>query len=80
MSSQGLPKLAPAPICLSLHKFSYATVSNESIAPIPWLHISTKNELFAVFETNCTQLGDGRVEQRQKFKVLRDPEVMVHMS
>jgi hypothetical protein len=64
-------------MCLPLYKFSYATVSAESIAPIPWIHVSGKNRLFAVFETTLVQLDDGRVDGRQKLKVLQDPEVMV---
>lgn len=77
MSSQGTQKLSSSPLCLPLLKFSYATVSSESIAPIPWIHLSSKNSLFAVFETSPVQLENGCVEERQKFKVLRDPEVMV---
>ncbi|KIV83461.1 hypothetical protein PV11_05483 [Exophiala sideris] len=80
MPSQGSQKLAHSPLCLPLSKFSYATVSNESIAPIPWLHISGKNRLFAVFETSPTQMEGGRVEDRQKFKVLQDPEIMEELD
>ena len=75
--SHGSQKLSQSPLCLPLLKFSYATVSNESIVPIPWIHLSSRNALFAIFETSPTQLEDGRTEERQKFKVLRDPEVMV---
>lgn len=78
MPSQGSQQLSSSPLCLSLLKFSYATVFNESIAPIPWIHLSSKNSLFAVFETSPVQLDNGRVEERQRFKVLRDPEVMVY--
>ncbi|EXJ91296.1 hypothetical protein A1O1_04406 [Capronia coronata CBS 617.96] len=80
MPSQGSQQLSSSPLCLSLLKFSYATVSNESIAPIPWIHLSSKNSLFAVFETSPVQLEDGRVEERQRFKVLRDPEVMEELD
>ncbi|KAK4948679.1 hypothetical protein LTR10_012683 [Elasticomyces elasticus] len=80
MPSQGSQKLARSPLCLPLSKFSYATVSNESIAPIPWLHISGKNRLFALFETSPTQMEGGRVEDRQKFKVLQDPEIMEELD
>ena len=65
------------PICLSLLKFSYATVPMDSVAPVPWVHISSKNNLFAIFEAARTRRIDGTVEERQKFKILRDPEVMV---
>ncbi|KAL2428537.1 hypothetical protein ABEF91_008803 [Exophiala dermatitidis] len=80
MSSQGSQKLSSSPLCLPLLKFSYATVSNESIAPIPWIHLSSKNSLFAVFETSPVQLENGYVGERQKFKVLRDPEVMEELD
>ena len=49
----------------------------DSVAPVPWTHISSKQNLFAVFETVRTRSLDGSVEERKKFKVLRDPEVMV---
>ena len=65
------------PVCLSLLKFSYATVPMDSVAPVPWTHISSKRDLFAMFETARTRNLDGSVEERKKFKVLRDPEVMV---
>jgi hypothetical protein len=48
--------------------------------PVPWTHISSKNNLFAIFETSRARRIDGGVEERQKFKVLRDPEVMVILS
>ncbi len=78
MPSQGPQPLSQSsPLCLPLLKFSYATVSNDNIVPIPWIHLSSKNALFAIFETSPAQLEDGRVEERQKFKVLKDPEIMV---
>jgi hypothetical protein len=64
-------------ICLSLVKYSFATVSIESVAPVPWVHVSSKNNLFAIFETAKTRRLDGTIEERPKFKVLRDPEIMV---
>jgi hypothetical protein len=79
MASPGSQHAAQlAPLCLSLHKYSYATVSNESIAPIPWIHLSSKTTLFGIFETVPVQLEDGSSEDRQKFKILNDPEVMVY--
>ncbi|KEF52206.1 uncharacterized protein A1O9_11833 [Exophiala aquamarina CBS 119918] len=66
----------PSSLCLPLTKFSYATVSNENIVPIPWIHLSSKNSLFALFDTSPTLLDNGQVEDRQKLKVLRDPEIM----
>lgn len=77
MTSQAPQFSQSSPLCLSLVKFSYATVSNDSVVPIPWIHLSSKNALFAIFETCSVQLGDGRTEERQRFKVLKDPEVMV---
>lgn len=65
------------PVCLPLLKFSYATVPMDSVAPVPWTHLASKNNLFAMFETARTRGLDGQVEERKKFKVLRDPEVMV---
>ena len=69
--------LSAGPVCLPLLKFSYATVPMDSVAPVPWTHISSKRNLFAVFETVRTRGLDGSVEERKKFKVLQDPEVMV---
>jgi len=80
MSSQLLSTFSSSSLCLPLTKFSYATVSNEHIVPIPWIHLSSKNSLFALFETSPTRLDNGQVEDRQKLKVLRDPEIMVHIS
>lgn len=76
-SHSTFPPPLPSPACLPLTKFSYATVSNEHIVPIPWIHLSSKTGLFALFETSPTQLEDGQLEDRPKLKVLRDPEVMV---
>ncbi|ETI19351.1 hypothetical protein G647_09183 [Cladophialophora carrionii CBS 160.54] len=81
MPSQGSQPLSQSsPLCLPLVKFSYATVSNDNIVPIPWIHLSSKNALFAVFETSPVHLEDGRTEDRQKFKVLKDPEVMEELD
>ncbi|EXJ53907.1 hypothetical protein A1O7_09243 [Cladophialophora yegresii CBS 114405] len=81
MPSQGSQPLSQSsPLCLPLLKFSYATVSNDNIVPIPWIHLSSKNALFAIFETSPVQLEDGRTEDRQKFKVLKDPEVMEELD
>ncbi|KAJ9613936.1 hypothetical protein H2200_002072 [Cladophialophora chaetospira] len=82
MPSQGPQPLSSqlSPLCLPLLKFSYATVSNDNIVPIPWIHLSSKNALFAIFETSPVQLDDGRTEERQKFKVLKDPEIMEELD
>ena len=78
MPSQGAQPLSQSSrLCLPLVKFSYATVSNDNIVPIPWIHISSKNSLFAIFETCPVELDDSRTERRQRFKVVKDPEVMV---
>ena len=65
------------PVYLALVKFSYATVPMDNVAPVPWTHISSKRDLVAMFETVRTRSHDGTIEERKKFKVLRDPEVMV---
>ena len=75
MASQPLSQSSS--LCLTLLKFSYATVSNDNVVPIPWIHLSSKNALFALFETSLVQLEDGCTAERRKFKVLKDPEVMV---
>ena len=75
--SQGSTTFPATPVCLSLSKFSYATVSNDSIVPIPWIHLSSKTGLFAIFESNATHLEDGQITNRKRLKIIRDPEVMV---
>jgi hypothetical protein len=64
-------------ICLPLVKFSHATVPISSVAPVPWIHISSTRELFASFDTLTIKNSNGTNEERKKFRVLRDPEVMV---
>ncbi|KIX03728.1 uncharacterized protein Z518_07281 [Rhinocladiella mackenziei CBS 650.93] len=80
MPSQRSQNFSSSPLCIPLSKFSYAALPNETIGPIPWIHLSSKHCLFAIFENSPTQLGDGRVEERQRFKVLQDPEVMEELD
>ena len=75
--SQNTVSFPDAPVCLPLLKFSYATVSNESVMPIPWIHLSSKTGLFAIFESTESTLDDGQIRVRKKFKVTNDPEIMV---
>jgi hypothetical protein len=60
-----------------LVKFSHATVPLGSVAPVPWVHISSKRELFASFDTVTSRDSTGISEERRKFRILRDPEIMV---
>jgi len=77
LSAQSSPQM---PLSLPLLKFSYATVPNDSVAPIPWIHLSSKNSLYCVFDTISSQTENGVMEERQKFKVLQDREVMVRLT
>lgn len=63
--SQGL-------IVLPLAKYSYATVSADYTAPLPWTHIS-ENKLFAVFVTTRTQVA-AEIEDQQRFRIVRDSQ------
>ena len=68
------------PISLSLSKFSYATVSEDSNAPIPWLHLSSKGNLFAVFQNGRTLDRLGHHQDQSRFRVVNGTEIMVRMS
>lgn len=74
-SSQDTLKVGP--LCLPLAKFSYATVSDDKLRPIPWTHLSSKSHLFAVFETTRTQNSQGHITDQRIFKVMQDPNIMV---
>ena len=67
------------PLSLPLSKFSYATVAEDTIAPIPWIHLSTRGDLFAVFETIRVHHSSETIQEQSRFKVLKDPEMMVRI-
>ena len=65
------------PLCLPLVKYSYATVSDNKPRPIPWTHLSSRSNLFAVFENMRFQNSQGQVTDQRVFKVMQDPNIMV---
>lgn len=66
------------PTVMSLEKFSFATVSDESTSPIiPWKHLDDRNNLALVFETVRSQGFKGAVEEKQRLKVIRRSETLV---
>lgn len=67
----------PSPICLSLQKFSHATVVQNSVGPLPWNHIVSHGDIFALFETVRTLDADGTMRDCKRFKIVQDPNVMV---
>lgn len=69
-----------SPISLQLLKFSYATVPMDSAAPVPWTHLSSKDRLVVHLTTVRSRCLDGTVEERAKFRVLQDPEVLVRAT
>jgi hypothetical protein len=73
--SQESPILGP--LCFPLLKLSYSTVSNDSISPIPWIHLSSKHNLLAVFEIIRSQDSRGQFAESRMFKIMRDPEIVV---
>ena len=62
---------------LSLSKFSYATVSEDTVAPIPWIHLSSKGSLYARFENVAIPDQFGQVKEQRKFRVINGTEIMV---
>ncbi|KAL9621501.1 MAG: hypothetical protein Q9160_004031 [Pyrenula sp. 1 TL-2023] len=69
-SQMPLPSDNLEPIVLPLVKYSYATVSSDHVAPLPWTHIS-ENKLFAVFATVRIQTST-ELEEQQRFRVVND--------
>ena len=65
------------PLCLPLVKYSYATVSSDNVAPIPWIHLSSKQNLVAVFDTLRLQSSQGQITEQSVLKVMKGPETMV---
>ena len=62
---------------LSLSKFSYATVSEDTVAPIPWIHLSSKGNLFARFENVSLPDPFHRHQEQRKFRVINGKETLV---
>ena len=62
----------PAPTVLPLAKYSYATVSAEHNAPLPWKHVSER-DMYAVFAMARAQTSAG-VEETQRFRIARDAQ------
>ena len=77
VSSQGAPASPNGPVLLQLLKYSTATVPIDSVAPVPWKHLSNKSKLFAQFITSRSRSLDGSIEERSAFKVLQDPDILV---
>ena len=76
MPSQGSQERV-GPLCLQLAKYSYATVSTEHIAPIPWIHLSSRDNLVAVFDILRFQSSQGDITESTILKVMKEAEVMV---
>ncbi len=64
-------------LTLSLSKFSYATVSEDTVAPIPWIHLSSKGNLDARFENVALPDQFGQIQEQRKFRVINGNEIMV---
>lgn len=69
--------LPSSPICLPLQKFSTAIVPRNSVGPLPWTHLPSHGNLFAIFDTVRTVRSDGRTTDSKRFKILQDPDVLV---
>ena len=76
-SSQGASASPNGPVLLQLLKYSTATVPIDSVAPVPWKHLSNKNTLFAHFVTSRSRNLDGSIDERSAFRVLQDPDILV---
>lgn len=76
MALEPCPSVSP-PSYLPVTKFSYATVANDSVAPIPWKHLNPITGLVAIFETLYCQNSDGTVQRQLKFKVTLGNETLV---
>ncbi|RMZ77221.1 hypothetical protein DV738_g4458, partial [Chaetothyriales sp. CBS 135597] len=68
------------PLLLDLAKYSYATLPMNSVGPVPWIHISNTVSLVALFETRRSLGGQGDVQEKSIFKVLKDPEIMEELD
>lgn len=67
----------PSHVCLALQKFSHATVLQNSVGPLPWNHIVSHGDIFALFETIRVVQADGTMRDSKRFKIVQDPNVMV---
>ena len=70
---------AIGPETFPLSKFSFATVSSESTAPLPWKHIPDNGALFAVFDTGRLHQSDGVIEEYSELKIVHGAERLVLM-
>ena len=66
-----------SPLSLSLSKFSYATMPEDSNAPISWTHISNKGSLSAVFEKGRSCDHSGQLHDQSRFRIVNGTEIMV---
>lgn len=78
MQSQCSPDSSfSGPLSLSLSKFSYSTVSEDSNAPIAWVHLSSKGDLVGVFEKFRSLDLQGQLHDQSRFRVTNGAEIMV---
>jgi hypothetical protein len=52
-------------------------VAEDSNAPIPWIHLSSKGNLFAVFEKCRTWDHQGQLHENSGFRVTNGADIMV---
>jgi hypothetical protein len=76
-NDQAAPAPPAGPVCLPLVKLSQALVVQNSNGPLPWTHLLSQGDLFAVFETTRTLNSDGSTTDSRRFKVLQDPNIIV---
>lgn len=62
---------------MALQKFSHATVVQNSVGPLPWNHIVSHGDIFALFETIKMIDADSTMRDSKRFKIVQDPDVMV---
>ena len=78
MQYQGSPdSFSSDPLSLSLSKFSYSVVPEDSNAPIPWIHLTSKGNLLAVFQNCRTWDYLGHPQDQSRFKVSNGTQTMV---
>ncbi|RMZ84581.1 hypothetical protein DV737_g1176, partial [Chaetothyriales sp. CBS 132003] len=51
-----------------------------SVAPVPWIHITNTVSLVAFFETRRSLSVQGDIQEKSIFKVLKDPEIMEELD
>jgi hypothetical protein len=69
--------LLPPAICLPLQKYSFVTVDQNRVGPLPWQHVVSHGSLFVSFETNRIVEGVVSARDSRRFKILQDPNIMV---